>query len=72
MRPIFITKLPVNVNVEQYEQITKNLDLKLGKDYYVIVVLTNNKEFSFECFNHDLPTIEIEKLKETVLSEIRK
>jgi hypothetical protein len=53
-KPIFIVKLPLISDTQQYERILSRLEEQLGKDYHVLCSIDNRRErFSFNIYNND-------------------
>lgn len=65
-KPIFIIRTPRLFTTEEHNILTEIAAEKL-KDYHVLIVTgTEEEDFMFECFNGDIPDIDIEQLKEKV------
>lgn len=64
-KPIFIIKVPNNLNRDVFEKIQEQANDKLGNDYYVLLVSANIEDFDFQCFSDEkIEPIELDELKE--------
>ncbi len=73
-KPIFLIRIPketVDLNVDRFETLSKELQLKLS-DYHVLVLAENNIDSAvFECFNvADAKEADISEIKAMILNSI--
>jgi len=64
-KPVFIIKVPSHLqeHIEAIRGITNHMD-----DYHILLVIHNNTEFKFECYNiTSAKNVDIEALKERIL-----
>lgn len=70
-KPIFIIRCPDELAQHvpnMYEYISEDLQ----REYHVLIVADQEEEFKFHCFGSDLTEIDLETLKDLVMSSINK
>jgi hypothetical protein len=69
-KPIFIARIPINIDIKNIMDGLKNLD-NLLNDYHFIPLRDSSVEkVEFECYNSPHTEIEFEELKKMVMEKL--
>jgi len=70
-KPIFIIKLPKDVDISRLEQLRVDMENhQISKDYHILSYIGLGEE-EFQCFNSPHTDIQFEELKETIINMLK-
>lgn len=71
-KPIFVAQMPRPISMADFDESKKLIEEELGDDYYVIVCLSLNNTFKFQCVNDpDLDEKSFEELKKQIQKSLK-